>query len=312
MRRYRLSAFTLTFFFCSHAIAQIGINTVTPDSSASLHIVSKPSGSGLIIPELTEAQRLAISKPAVGLMVYDLTSKLFYVNIDNTNGNHWFAINPMLTQGNSTKPDVMYASPVVTKLGIGMQPPQIPQAMLDVNGDIHTKGLAVDGFSKNALVPTGSIIMWSGNPLALPAGWALCDGKTYGALVTPDLRGRFIVGAGQNSQPGQNEKDNPNYSAGDKGGVNTYQLKAIESGLPGHTHTSNPHDHGYSWTVNSNDTDKGANNKGGAARADEVTVDDRRTVPTTVTINDAPSQDAVQAHENRPPYFALAYIIKIP
>ncbi|MBX5464306.1 MAG: hypothetical protein IRZ26_01980 [Clostridia bacterium] len=43
-----------------------------------------------------------------------------------------------------------------------------------------------------AVVPRGVIVMWSGAVNAIPAGWALCDG-TNG---TPDLRDRFIVGAG--------------------------------------------------------------------------------------------------------------------
>jgi microcystin-dependent protein len=40
--------------------------------------------------------------------------------------------------------------------------------------------------------PTGAIIMWFGSLLSIPTGWALCDG-TNG---TPDLRGRFVRGAG--------------------------------------------------------------------------------------------------------------------
>jgi hypothetical protein len=41
-------------------------------------------------------------------------------------------------------------------------------------------------------VPTGGIIMWSGTIATIPAGWALCDGSNG----TPDLRNRFIAGAG--------------------------------------------------------------------------------------------------------------------
>src|SRR5262249_23951377 len=40
----------------------------------------------------------------------------------------------------------------------------------------------------NNLLPTGSIIMWSGT--SAPTGWALCDGGGG----RPDLRGKFIVG----------------------------------------------------------------------------------------------------------------------
>lgn len=39
---------------------------------------------------------------------------------------------------------------------------------------------------------TGMIMLWSGSIASIPSGWALCDG-TNG---TPNLRDRFIVGAG--------------------------------------------------------------------------------------------------------------------
>ena len=41
-------------------------------------------------------------------------------------------------------------------------------------------------------VPIGAILMWSGATNAIPDGWALCNGQNG----TPDLRDRFIVGAG--------------------------------------------------------------------------------------------------------------------
>ena len=44
----------------------------------------------------------------------------------------------------------------------------------------------------SGFIPKGGIIMWSGATTAIPQGWALCDG-TNG---TPNLRDRFIVGAG--------------------------------------------------------------------------------------------------------------------
>lgn len=48
----------------------------------------------------------------------------------------------------------------------------------------------------NAL-PSGVILMWSGSIATIPAGWVLCDG-TNG---TPDLRSRFVYGAGTGSHP---------------------------------------------------------------------------------------------------------------
>jgi len=41
-------------------------------------------------------------------------------------------------------------------------------------------------------VEAGTIVLWSGSVVDIPATWALCDG-TNG---TPDLRNRFIVGSG--------------------------------------------------------------------------------------------------------------------
>ena len=68
--------------------------------------------------------------------------------------------------------------------------------------DAATKGFV------NSVVPKGTIVLWSGTIATIPNGWVLCDG-TNG---TPDLRNRFVVGAGDE------------YSVGDKGGVKTYTL----------------------------------------------------------------------------------------
>jgi len=40
--------------------------------------------------------------------------------------------------------------------------------------------------------PAGSILMWSGNLVDLPDGYVICNGDNG----TPDLRDRFITGAG--------------------------------------------------------------------------------------------------------------------
>lgn len=66
----------------------------------------------------------------------------------------------------------------------------------------------------NAIVPAGVIAMWSGSAASIPAGWALCNGLNG----TPNLRDRFVVGAGTS------------YAVGDTGGQN-----AITS-VPAHTH----------------------------------------------------------------------------
>jgi len=62
-----------------------------------------------------------------------------------------------------------------------------PEKMLDVKGTVKALGFEGDG-----AVPKGVIVMWWGEVDQIPAGWTLCDGSNG----TPDLRSRFIVGAG--------------------------------------------------------------------------------------------------------------------
>lgn len=68
---------------------------------------------------------------------------------------------------------------------------------------------------KRESIPVGGIIMWSGAHDALPVGWALCDGTSG----TPDLRDRFVVGAGNT------------YAAGDTGGAATASVTSEETAL---------------------------------------------------------------------------------
>jgi hypothetical protein len=70
-------------------------------------------------------------------------------------------------------------------------------------------------------VPTGCIVMWSGAEGSIPSGWVLCNGLSS----TPDLRNRFIVGAGTGGS----------YAIGATGGANTISLAT--GNLPSHTHS---------------------------------------------------------------------------
>ena len=72
-------------------------------------------------------------------------------------------------------------------------------------------------------MPSGGIIMWSGAENAIPTGWYLCNGSNN----TPDLRDRFVIGAGSN------------YSVNDTGG-------SADAILVSHSHTINNHTHSFS------------------------------------------------------------------
>lgn len=57
------------------AFAQIGVNTDAPDASSVLDISAYSKDKGFLIPQMTTAQKTAISSPAPGLIVYDTNYK---------------------------------------------------------------------------------------------------------------------------------------------------------------------------------------------------------------------------------------------
>ena len=128
-------------------------------------------------------------------------------------------------------------------------------------------------------VPTGVIVMWSGTTSNIPSGWVLCDGQNS----TPDLRDRFIVGAGST------------YNAAATGGstsTGSHTLTVAE--LPAHSHT-------FSYTAPNQQTPAAphnlANNVGSAG--------------TVNTGTNNTGDGAAHTHANSlPPYLALAYIMK--
>lgn len=86
-----------------------------------------------------------------------------------------------------------------------------------LNSNLDTIDTTLNTHSAS-LVPAGVIVMWSGQTTAIPTGWALCDGTNS----TPDLRDKFIMGAGS-----ANELST--------GGSNSVTL--AEANLPSHSHS---------------------------------------------------------------------------
>ncbi len=93
------------------------------------------------------------------------------------------------------------------------------------------------------LLPRYSVIGWYNTKSSIPSGWAVCDGQRYildnngnakinslGTL-TPDLRGRFILGAGIGKD---NNKDMTERKWQDMGGEETHLLTLEE--LSSHYH----------------------------------------------------------------------------
>lgn len=83
MKNYIL-IFLLLVSVCSQA--QVGIGTTTPNTSAALDI--DVNDAGLLIPRLTTAQRNAISNPADGLLIVNITDEVFQYHFGGT----WFTL----------------------------------------------------------------------------------------------------------------------------------------------------------------------------------------------------------------------------
>lgn len=79
----------------------------------------------------------------------------------------------------------------------GPQGPQGPKGDTGATGPQGPKG---DTGPQGPVgqMPSGVIILWSGSVASIPQGWALCDGTKN----TPNLRDRFVVGAGTTYAPG--------------------------------------------------------------------------------------------------------------
>lgn len=136
----------------------------------------------------------------------------------------------------------------------------------------------VNGFELDS-IPSGVVVSWYGDKANVPSGWAICDG-TNG---TPDLRDRFIVGAGNS------------YSLKATGGANTVSLTADQNGP--HSHSGTTSSSQQTVVPGSDLLGTHSNNMG-------------KWGTVNITLTTGPSGKGA-AHENRPPYYALYFIMKL-
>lgn len=241
---------------------------------------------------------------------------------------------------------------------------------VEIRSAIHTTNVGA-----SIMMPIGGICMYpSATP---PTGYLLCDGalldiETYPNLYSiighafdtaggqttsfnvPDMRGRFVVGNGQNGMDAV-------YAINDKGGEQTHLLTTAEVGEhthniqitdgghnhsvsvtngnhthpltdgghnhaitdPGHTHGGTPNTHGGLYIEGAPDAGRGNPSDSSTTG---ISVDVAYTgisiaeAPTNVAVSLASATTGISAtigttatavgHENRPPYIALAYIIR--
>lgn len=208
------------------------------------------------------------------------------------------------------------------RAGFGTSAPT-PGYQVHVVGDQKVTGSVIvtdtvyaTTISSQWAVPRGAILMWSGSIGTIPTGWALCDGGTYlgthGSPITvPDLRERFIVGAGG---------DNPGvpgtgYAVSAVGGEVTHVLTTAELPAHGHSidHGHSINDPGHSHSLPLDDaTGSGLIDDAGSSPAGSINTSN---ATTNISINNfsgfSGNTGSNVGHENRPPYYAMAYIYKL-
>lgn len=133
---------------------------------------------------------------------------------------------------------------------------------------------------------TGMIMMWSGSIATIPTGWALCNGSNG----TPDLRNRFIVAAGST------------YNPGDTGGT----ANAI---VVSHSHTIT--DPGHFHALLPSGTAQAGGDNGGQATTDSGGRTPTNNTSSNVTGISIDTAGQSGLNQNLPPYYALAYIMKL-
>lgn len=202
---------------------------------------------------------------------------------------------------------------------------------VDITGDVTVTGSVTaasfsgDGSGLSNLFISGMIMLWSGSIASIPTGWVLCDGQNG----SPDLRNRFVTGAGDT------------YAVNATGGQNSI------TGVPSHTHTFTANtgsagSHSHTGTTSSAGghyhntwgdrfssgspfgTDGSANNAGSGGGTDSDNLlyrtsaigDHQHTFTTNTEANHQHSVSGTTASTGsssidiRPLYYALAYIMK--
>ena len=138
--------------------------------------------------------------------------------------------------------------------------------------------------------------MWNGTiaeAIALEPGWALCDGRSVNGKTTPDLRDKFIVGAtsgGDNVYPG--------VGVGQTGG-------SADAIVVSHTHDITDNGHTHNITLNRGNL---VQSGGADSFRDGGSSASISTSTTGIIIN---STGTSETNANLPPYYALAFIMRV-
>ena len=143
-------------------------------------------------------------------------------------------------------------------------------------------------------IPLGGIIMWYGSTGTIPSGWSLCDGTTVNGYATPNLRDRFVIGAGNSyavNATGGSTTDTVNISGSDTVNISASDNVTI-SGTTGTVQQTG----GSAYTSMYSQANHTHSFSGSATV--NITASDTVNISGSDTVNTIP------------PYYALCYIMR--
>ena len=168
---------------------------------------------------------------------------------------------------------------VVVSGGVGIAKTVNIGGDLNVVGDLTVSSPStINGYGT---IPIGGIIMWSGSIVSIPTGWSLCNGSNG----TPDLRDKFVVGAGSG------------YSVAATGG-------SADAVVVSHTHIINDPGHTHPY-----DTQNSGGGGGGMQLISQSPANRSTGISTTGITIDSSGESGT--NKNLPPYFAIAFIMRV-
>lgn len=277
---------------------------------------------------------------------------LVITNPRGTLGNYYFSFADTIETDHTFTGLITFTQPIAAEGGI------VGDLIGDVTGDLtgdstgthngpsfglHTGSVFVpdgdtitgadDSIAENMIhqlivnrgVPYGCIVMWSGIIADIPDTWALCDG-TGG---TPDLRDRFVVGAGTTYDPLETGGSATLSGTGtiELGGAHDHSLVIADHTLtlneiPEHYHGAGLNDGSEVAMLHGSIASSGA-----ATQRIDTTDGGLGVEPKTTTVGagdphthtgSTASDDGIHSHDitlddvvSLPPYFALCFIMKI-
>jgi microcystin-dependent protein len=185
---------------------------------------------------------------------------------------------------------------------------------LNINGELKVEGSS--GTEGQVIVSQGSgevpkwsdafvkgmIMLWSGSTDSIPSGWELCNGQND----TPDLRNKFVLGAHSDGATEAYPNCPPNATGGYEDAVVVSHKHTGSTEVEGDHHHMLPH-YLVQAVAGTGDIDRDNEYQQWKAVPNQGTSTTGKHSHSFTTANQGESG----THKNLPPYYALAYIMKV-